>query len=75
MEEQAMQLTFLGRDTQGGNSPTLWETDDGQLVIQGFTLGADELGQVGTIPGGEAVIRVPKKLMRHLRDGDGAAEL
>jgi len=30
-----MRLTFLGKDTQGGNSPTLWETDDGQYVIQG----------------------------------------
>ena len=39
-----MRLTFLGKDTQGGNSPTLWETDDGQFVIQGFTLDA-ELGE------------------------------
>ena len=40
-----MRLTFLGKDTQGGNSPTLWETDDGQFVIQGFTLDAEALGQ------------------------------
>jgi hypothetical protein len=70
-----MRLTFLGKDTQGGNSPTLWETDDGQLVIQGFTLDAKTLGQVGTVPDGEAVIRVPKKLMRHLREAHGATEL
>ena len=70
-----MQLTFLGKDTQGGNSPTLWETDDGQYVIQGFTLDVDALGQVGTVPAGEAVIRVPKQLMRHLRDAHGATEL
>ena len=42
-----MRLTFLGKDTQGGNSPTLWETDDGQYVIQGFTLDAEALSQVG----------------------------
>ena len=47
-----MRLTFLGKDTQGGNSPTLWETDDGQYVIQGFTLDAEALGQVGAIPDG-----------------------
>ncbi len=47
-----MRLTFLGKDTQGGNSPTLWETDDGQYVIQGFTLDAEALGQVGAVPGG-----------------------
>jgi hypothetical protein len=70
-----MRLTFLGKDTQGGNSPTLWETDDDQYVIQGFTLDADALGQVGTVPDGELVIRVPKKLMRHLKDAYGATEL
>jgi hypothetical protein len=70
-----MQLTFLGKDTQGGNSPTLWETDDGQFVIQGFTLDADAMGQIGTVPAGEAVIRVPKKLMRHLKEARGATEL
>ncbi|HEU5387982.1 MAG TPA: hypothetical protein VFV73_18965 [Streptosporangiaceae bacterium] len=44
-------------------------------VIQGFTLDAEALGQVGTLPDGEAVIRVPKKLMRHLKEAHGATEL
>ena len=70
-----MRLTFLGKETQGGNSPTLWETDDDQYVIQGFTLDAEALGQVEAIPNGEAVIRVPKKLMRHLKEAHGATEL
>ena len=70
-----MRLTFLGKETQGGNSPALWETDDGQYVIQGFMLDSDALEQVGTIPGGEAVIRVPKQLMRHLKEADGVTEL
>ncbi len=70
-----MLLRLLGKETQGGNSPTVWETDDGQYVIQGFTLDADALRQVGAVPAGEAVIRVPKKLMRHLREGHGATEL
>jgi hypothetical protein len=70
-----MRLTFLGKETQGGNSPTLWETDDGQYVIQGFTLDAGAMGQVGTVPPGEAVIRVPKQLMRYLKEADGATEL
>ncbi len=70
-----MRLTFLGKETQGGNSPTLWATDDGQYVIQGFTLDAEALAQVGNLPEGETVIRVPKKLMRYLREGHGATEL
>ena len=70
-----MRLTFLGKETQGGNSPTVWDTDDGHYVIQGFTLDADALAQVGAVPDGEAVIRVPKALMRHLKDGNGLTEL
>ena len=70
-----MRLTFLGKETQTGNSPTLWETDDGQYVIQGFTLDAEALAQVGTVPDGELVIRVPKKLLRHAKDAHGATEL
>ena len=69
-----MGLEFLGKETQGGNSPTLWEAED-DYVIQGFTLDAETLGQVGAVPDGEAVIRVPKKLMRHLKDAHGASEL
>jgi hypothetical protein len=67
-----MALRFLGKDSQGGNSPTLWATDD-EYVIQGFTLDADTLRQLGAIPDGELVIRVPKQLMSHLaKDNDGA---
>jgi hypothetical protein len=70
-----MRLTFLGKVTQTGNSPTLWDTDEDQYVIQGFTLDADALSQVGTVPDGELVIRVPKKLLRHAKDAHGATEL
>jgi len=71
-----MGLQFLGKDTQDGQSPTLWETGDGWLVIQGYTdLDNEALAQVGTVPSGEAVIRVPKKLMRYLRDASGVAEV
>jgi hypothetical protein len=67
-----MALRFLGKDSQGGNSPTLWATDD-EYVIQGFALDPDALRQVGTIPDGELVIRVPKQLMNHLaKDNNGA---
>lgn len=70
-----MRLRFLGKDSTPGDSPTLWDTDEDQYVIQGFTLDPDDLAQVGDIPAGEAVIRVPKALMRHLpedhRNGAG----
>lgn len=61
-----MRLRFLGKHSAPDNSPTLWDTDEGQYVIQGFGLDADALAQLGNIPHGEAVIRVPKELMRYL---------
>jgi hypothetical protein len=61
-----MRLRFLGRHSAPSNSPTLWDTDAGQYVIQGFELDSDSLAQVGDVPPGELVIRVPKELMRYL---------
>jgi hypothetical protein len=70
-----MALRFLGKETQSGNSPTLW-TDGQDYVIQGFTLDAETLAEVGRIPEGEAVVRVPKKLMAHLaKDLDGTVDV
>jgi hypothetical protein len=63
-----MRLRFLGRHSSPGNSPTLWDTDAGQYVIQGFELDRDTLAQVGDVPSGELVIRVPRELMRYLRE-------
>lgn len=31
-----MRLTFLGKETQGGGSPTLFGTDRGTYVVQGW---------------------------------------
>ena len=70
-----MDIRFLGKDTNEGNSPTLWETDDGQLVIQGFILDSETLAKVGSIPDGEAVIRIPRKLLAHLKDDDAPSAL
>ena len=66
-----MALRFLGKHTQTGNSPTLCADGD-DYVIQGFALDQTTLAEIGSIPDGELVIRVPKKLMQHLaRDTGG----
>lgn len=71
-----MSLRFLGKETQNGNSPTLWEGDDGWLFIRGFTdLEPGARAEVGPDPDGEAVIRVPKALMHYLKESNGAADL
>jgi hypothetical protein len=66
-ELDAVQLRFLGKHSAPGNSPTLWDTGRGHLVIRGFKrLSPDVKAQVGDDPEGEAVIWVPWELMRYL---------
>jgi hypothetical protein len=50
-----MQLTFLGKDTQGGGSPTLFATDRDTYVVQGWK-----------VAGQAATVEIPTKLLRHL---------
>ncbi|HUY44769.1 MAG TPA: hypothetical protein VMV92_03455 [Streptosporangiaceae bacterium] len=64
-----MKLRWLGTDSKEGDSPTLYDTDEGQYVIQGFTVTDPETRAQLDIPEGEEVIRVPKTLMNHLPKG------
>ena len=58
-----MRLTFLGKETEGGNSPTLYDTDEDMYVIQGWTADdPDTLAQLG-LPEGETAVIVSKALM------------
>jgi hypothetical protein len=53
-----MRRRFLGKDTQGGGSPSLFATDRGTYVVQGWK-----------VPGHRTSVEVPKKLLRHLEHG------
>jgi hypothetical protein len=59
MEGSHMRLTFLGKETQGGGSPTLFLTDRETYVVQGWKVA----GQRPT------VIEIPAALLRHLQPG------
>ncbi|MFC4586964.1 hypothetical protein [Sphaerisporangium corydalis] len=66
-----MRLRFLGKETQGGGSPTLFDTDEivnGKevYVIQGWRITDPETLAQLDIPDHETVIAVPKALMSHL---------
>jgi hypothetical protein len=58
MEGATMRLTFLGKNTQGGGSPTLFATDRQTYVVQGWR-----------VPGKEASVEIPKRLLGHLEAG------
>ena len=75
-----MELHFLGKVTDGGNSPTLFATPQimhGReiYVLQGWKITDPQtLAALGT-PEDEAVIAVPKELLRYLPEEDhGAAD-
>lgn len=69
-------LRFLGKETQGGGSPTLFDTDETMYgkqvyVIQGWRITDPAVLAQLDVPDHETVIAVPKKLMTHLPE-DGA---
>ncbi|MGH4012771.1 MAG: hypothetical protein ACRDSL_02295 [Pseudonocardiaceae bacterium] len=54
-EAIAVQLTFLGKTTQGGGSPTLFATDRDTYVVQGWK-----------VPGYETSVEIPRGLLGYL---------
>jgi hypothetical protein len=61
-----MTMKFLGKDPESssGNSPTIWEDGD-EIVIQGWrVVDAAQLTEIGTVPQGETVVRIPRRMLR-----------
>jgi hypothetical protein len=50
-----VQLTFLGKSTQGGGSPTLYATDRDTYVVQGWR-----------VPGQETSVEIPMGLLEYV---------
>lgn len=57
-----MHLTFLGKSTQGGGSPTLFATDRDTYVVQGWRVSGDETS-----------VEVPQRLLGYLERNTGLA--
>lgn len=81
-----MALIFIDVDPETGNdhSPTIWvNPDTSDIVIQGWEADAALLDQVAAapapdhvpgVPAGEAVIRIPARMVPALRRACDAAE-
>jgi len=61
-----MELRFLGKVTESGNSPTLYATDRDTYVIQGWVVDDPETLTRLSLPEGETAVIVPKELMTYL---------
>ncbi|MET8824892.1 hypothetical protein ABZX40_25070 [Streptomyces sp. NPDC004610] len=65
-----MKLTFLGKNSQGGECPTLYATDRDTYLVQGWRVFANDLLMQLNIGEGETVVEVPTELFEHLeQDG------
>lgn len=53
-----MRLRFLGKATQGGGSPTLFDTDRSTYVVQGWR-----------VAGRPDAVEIPQRLLAHLDSG------
>lgn len=60
-----MRVKFLGSDSQGGHSPTLYETDRGTIVVRGYAITDPQArADLGEVPAGELDIEIPRALLR-----------
>jgi len=65
-----MQLTclFKWRNSGGGNCPAVYDTDVGDLVIQGYGLTVDESRQMVNVAHDESGIRIPYEMAEQIAD-------
>jgi hypothetical protein len=60
-----MRLTFLGSTSQEGECPTLYATDRGTLVVQGWTVtDPAALADLKDMLEGETFVEIPTGLLR-----------
>lgn len=64
-----MKLRFLSTSSNAGSCPTLYETDTGDIVVQGYELTDPEaLSQLRDVLPGERFVVVPRALMAWFED-------
>jgi hypothetical protein len=60
-----MRLRFLGTDSQVGQCPTLYATERGTYVVQGWKVTDPEaLADLRDVLEGETFVEIPKELLR-----------
>ena len=65
-----MEIRFLGKETDQGDSPTLYATDQGTYLVQGWKVTDPESLATLTVPESETVVEIYARLMTHLaKDG------
>ncbi|GAA3754679.1 hypothetical protein [Salinactinospora qingdaonensis] len=64
-----MRMTFLGTDSENGKCPTLYKTDRGTLIVQGYKVTDTEaLGDVRDLADNETLVEIPRELLRYAQE-------
>jgi len=66
-----MRLTFVGKDPNSNptGSPTVYRTDRGSWVVQGWRVTDTEALQQMAIPDHETCVEIPDRMIAFFRDG------
>jgi hypothetical protein len=61
-----MRLTFIGKDPESNptGSPTIYRTDRGSWVVQGWAVTDREALAAMDIPDGESCVEIPDRMIR-----------
>lgn len=66
-----MKITMLGKESKNGQSPTLYATDRGTLLLQGWRVVDTEALAGLDIPQHEEIVEFPPSLLRFAPRNDG----
>jgi hypothetical protein len=71
LQEEAMQITFVAKDPDSvpDQSPTLYRTDRGSWLVQGWAVTDTAALAEMKIPAGETVVEIPDRLVPFFREG------
>jgi hypothetical protein len=63
-----MRLRFVGSDSKDGNCPSVYETDRGTVVIQGWKVAAGDQawGDTRFLDANETLVEIPRELLKHI---------
>jgi hypothetical protein len=68
-KEARMELTFVAKDpgSEPSGSPTLYRTDRGSWVVQGWVVSDSAVLAAMDIPDGESCVEIPDRLVPYFR--------
>lgn len=66
-----MRLTLVGQDgmSRPKSSPTVYRTDQGSWVVQGWVVTDPEALAQMSIPEGESCVEIPDRMIRFFQEG------